>query len=181
MKDFVRPQAKYLEKRKPTPQELRQALRQALEVGSFPGPNPEEAEEGGLVASMHSIQMYLDASYRMGVNPLEGLRAILPDATYEWKWALWTPDLSPVIIGHRVDSADFIWRVDGYMDEEVEIVTAERRGGRSTLPKQWFWLDNSPRTANYARTFAEAFDLNPVYWPNVVPAVGAAIDASGAE
>ena len=96
-----------------------------------------------LKPAMWQIQEYLVACYRIGINPLPGLRRILP--SYEWEHR---KHKDQDVMWDCIARADLIWRVDWVYDfnpaiaDSFELVTATRSGfrGWEKLPPNWFWV-----------------------------------------
>ena len=100
----------------------------------------DPAEEETLYGVMNQIQEYFDSCYWIGINPLPGIRRILPQ--YEWRFHR-SKDYG--LIRKIISDSQLIWRTnwieDGFTSEpaeEIQLVTANKIGQSSEVEKLFF-------------------------------------------
>ena len=122
----------------------------------------DEHEHHGdtLQSVMEDIQDLLDASYFLGINPLKGLRKILPQ--YQWRYyRLENGERHDGYVKEVVSKSDFIWRI-WYNDDDIQLVTATKLDRTPPGNLKYFWVEGVSKASQIA--FAENFGGEPVYW-----------------
>jgi hypothetical protein len=128
-------------------QESKTALFKTMEEGEYKGDTLQNV--------MEDIQDFLYASYSLGINPLKGLRGILPQ--YSWKYCHLDnhQQIKDVIAG-----SDFIWRI-WHTDDGFQLVTATKLDRVKYL--RCFWAETKKDQGDQI-SFIESFGGDPVYW-----------------
>lgn len=123
--------------------------RESLFLELVKEPLDENATQG-LICSMDLMQTFLDASYTLGINPLQGLRKAFPRLEWVYHGSSKTRHLSSII-----HDSDLVWKLRWDEDgpapwqilEDFELVTATRIDCISHKLRR-FWVGGSLNTDN---------------------------------
>jgi len=107
---------------------------------------------------MEDIQGFLDYSYFLGINPLRGLRKILPQ--YQWRfYRMRNDERHEGHVKEVVSKSDYIWRI-WYDEDEYQLVTATKLDRPMSERLKYFWAESGSLTSQVS--FVEEFGGNPV-------------------
>ena len=116
-----------------------------------------------LQSVMEDIQRLLDVSYSLGINPLNGLRKVLPQ--YQWRfYRIRNEERYEGHVKEVVSKSDFVWRI-WYDEDDFQLVTATKLDRAIDERQRNFWVgSNKAHCFVEEVAFAEEFGGTPVFW-----------------